>query len=104
MMPEQDYDPDSLRLGRAVADALRIDSVVEDITPILAGAGCYQRRDEHIRKVFPEYGPGWRCKIAVRKTGRLQRDLPDRAGARRQAAGGAHAGWMSISAWWRRRT
>ncbi len=69
MMPEQDNDPDSLRLGSAVAQALRIDSVVEDITPILAGAGCYQRRDEHIRKVFPTYGPGWRCKIAVRKTG-----------------------------------
>jgi NAD+ synthase len=69
MMPEQDNDPDSLRLGRAVAEQLRIDSVVEDITPILAGAGCYHRRDEHIRRIFPEYGPGYRCKIAVRKTG-----------------------------------
>ncbi len=69
MMPEQDNDPDSLRLGREVAAWLRIESVVEDITPILAGAGCYRRRDEHIRKVFPAYGPGWRCKIAVRKTG-----------------------------------
>ncbi len=69
MMPEQDNDPDSLRLGKLVADWLRIESVVEDITPILAGAGCYRRRDEHIRRIFPEYGPGYRCKIAVRKTG-----------------------------------
>jgi NAD+ synthase len=69
MMPEQDNDPDSLRLGRLVAAQLRIDSVVEDITPILAGAGCYRRRDEHIRRIFPEYGAGYRCKIAVRKTG-----------------------------------
>ncbi|HYD57192.1 MAG TPA: NAD(+) synthase [Burkholderiales bacterium] len=69
MMPEQDNDPDSLRLGRLVAAQLRIESVVEDITPILAGAGCYRRRDEYIRRIFPEYGPGYRCKIAVRKAG-----------------------------------
>jgi NAD+ synthase len=67
MMPEQDNDPDSLRLGREVAQQLRIDSVVEDITPILAGAGCYRRRDEYIRRLFPEYGPGYRCKIVARK-------------------------------------
>jgi NAD+ synthase len=69
MMPEQDNDPDSLRLGRQVAAELRIDSVVEDITPILAGAGCYRRRDEFIRRLFPGYGPGHRCKIAARKVG-----------------------------------
>ena len=67
MMPEQDNDPDSLRLGRDVAEWLRMDSAVEDITPILAGAGCYRRRDEFIRRLFPDYGPGYRCKIASRK-------------------------------------
>lgn len=67
MMPEQDNDPDSLRLGRLVADELGIEAVLEDITPILAGAGCYRRRDEHIRRLFPEYGPGYRCKIVARK-------------------------------------
>jgi NAD+ synthase len=69
MMPEQDNEPDSLRLGRLVAAQLRIDSVVEDITPILSGAGCYRRRDEFIRRVFPAYGPGYRRKIAARKVG-----------------------------------
>jgi NAD+ synthase len=67
LMPEQDNDPDSLRLGRLVAEQLGIESVVEDITPVLAAAGCYRRRDEYIRRMFPEYGPGYRCKIAVRK-------------------------------------
>jgi NAD+ synthase len=67
LMPEQDNDPDSLRLGSLVANELRIEAVVEDITPILAGAGCYRRRDEFIRQVFPEYGPGYRCKIVTRK-------------------------------------
>ena len=68
MMPEQDNDPESLRLGREVADWLRIESVVEDITPVLAGAGCYRRRDGFIRRLFPEYGPGYRSKIVSRRT------------------------------------
>jgi NAD+ synthase len=69
LMPEQDNDPDSLRLGELVASQLRIQSVLEDITPILAGAGCYRRRDEFIRRMFPEYGPGYRSKIVTRKAG-----------------------------------
>jgi NAD+ synthase len=67
LMPEQDCDPDSLRLGTHVAEWLGIGSVLEDITPILQGAGCYRRRDEYIRRVFPQYGPGWRSKVVLRK-------------------------------------
>jgi NAD+ synthase len=67
LMPEQDSDPDSLRLGRMVASWLGIDIALEDITPMLTAAGCYRRRDEFIRKVFPEYGPGWRSKIVLRR-------------------------------------
>jgi NAD+ synthase len=66
-MPEQDSEPDSLRLGRAVAEWLGIETVLEDITPILTGAGCYRRRDEYIRRLFPDYGPGWRSKVVLRK-------------------------------------
>ena len=69
LMPEQDSDPDSLRLGRAVADSLGMPTVLEDITPILNGAGCYRRRDEFIRRLVPEYGPGWRSKVVLRKAG-----------------------------------
>jgi NAD+ synthase len=48
-----------------VAESLGIDSTVEDISPILDGAGCYRRRDEAIRTVCPEYGPGFRSKIVL---------------------------------------
>ena len=68
-MPEQDSDPDSLRLGREVAEWLGMPTVLEDITPILNGAGCYRRRDEFIRRLVPEYGPGWRSKVVLRKAG-----------------------------------
>jgi NAD+ synthase len=69
-MPEQDSDADSLRLGKSIAEWLGIDVVLEDITPILHGAGCYRRRDQFIGRVFPQYGPGWRSKIVLRKASR----------------------------------
>src|SRR6267378_1301794 len=52
-LPEADSSEDSLRLGRMHADHLGIRTVVEDISTILAAAGCYSRRDEAIRTVFP---------------------------------------------------
>jgi NAD+ synthase len=64
-MPERDSEPASLRLGRMVAEQLRIATVLEDLTPMLDAMGCYRRRDEFIRQVFPEYGPGWKNKIVL---------------------------------------
>lgn len=62
-MPENDSDPESLRLGRSVAETFGIDSVVEDIGPSLAAMGCYERRDAFIREAVPEYEAGWASKI-----------------------------------------
>ena len=62
-MPEHDSDPESLRLGRLVADTFGLGGTVEDIGPTLAAMGCYERRDAFIREVEPEYGPGWTNKI-----------------------------------------
>lgn len=62
-MPENDSDPESLRLGRSVAETFGIDSVVEDIGPTLAAMGCYERRDAFIREAVPEYEAGWGSKI-----------------------------------------
>jgi len=64
-MPEHDSDPDSLRLGRLVADKFQLPAVTEDIAPILAASGCYSRRDDAIRTVIPEYGAGWTCKVVL---------------------------------------
>jgi NAD+ synthase len=65
LMPETDSSSDSLRLGRLVAESLRARSVVEDIRSILEGARCYERRDDAIRKVVPEYSKGYRSKIVL---------------------------------------
>jgi NAD+ synthase len=65
LMPERDSSEDALRLGRLVANSLGVEALVEDITPTLQGVGCYQRQQEAIRQVFPEYGEGWRCKLSL---------------------------------------
>lgn len=68
LMPEGESDPESLRLGREVADGLGVPTVVEDITPMLRAAGCYERRDEAIRRVVPGYGAGATCKLVTSDT------------------------------------
>jgi NAD+ synthase len=65
LMPEADSSGDSVALARRCADTFGIETVVEDISGILAAAGCYRRRDEAIRTAVPEYGDGYRCKIVL---------------------------------------
>jgi len=65
LMPEADSSPDSLRLGRMLVQSLDSPFSVEDISPILRGARCYERRDEAIRQVVPEYDDSYKCKIVL---------------------------------------
>ena len=64
-MPERDSSADSFDLGRLLADHLGIPTALEDVSHTLQAAGCYQRRDEALRSVFPVYGPGCKSKIAL---------------------------------------
>ena len=65
LMPEVESSADSLDLGRVVADWLGIATAVEDISAALTALGCYQRRDDAIRAVVPEFGPGWKSKLVI---------------------------------------
>ncbi|MHA6688303.1 NAD(+) synthase [Mesorhizobium sp. A556] len=64
-MPENDSDPESLRLGKSVASALGLQGEVENIGPTLEAMGCYTRRDSFIREVVSDYGPGWTSKVVI---------------------------------------
>jgi NAD+ synthase len=64
-MPERESDPESLRIARALAEQLGIESVTEDIAPVLEGAGCYLRRNEAIRRVVPDFRDDWGCKLVL---------------------------------------
>lgn len=65
MMPERDSADDSLALAELLADSLGIETVVENITPMLDGAGCYRRRDAAIQSIIPEFRPDWKSKLVL---------------------------------------
>lgn len=67
MMPEKDSDPLSERLARELAAKFGVTPLLENITPVLEGFGCYPRRDEAIRRVFPEFDDarGYKSKIVL---------------------------------------
>lgn len=64
-MPEHHTSDDALILGKALAETLGINAILENIAPALEGAGCYTRQNDAIRTVFPDYGDGWKCKIVL---------------------------------------
>jgi NAD+ synthase len=65
LMPERDSSGESLRLGRLLADHLGIETVLEDISETLQATGCYRRRDQALRAIFPRYTPDCKWKIVL---------------------------------------
>lgn len=65
LMPEYDSASTSAERGAGVANQLGINYAVEHIGTTLEAIGCYRWRDEAIRALFPEYGDGWKSKIAI---------------------------------------
>ncbi len=65
LLPERESSSASVELGRKISEQVGVPWSIEDITPALEGLGCYRQRDEAIRKVFPEYGEGWKNKIVI---------------------------------------
>ncbi len=76
MLPEKDSSPDSEILARELAAKFDVNAIKEEITGALSGFGCYERRDEAVKRVFPEYDPKtWKMKIGIRQSG-LFNNLP----------------------------
>jgi NAD+ synthase len=65
LLPEGESSPESADLAHLLADQFDVETVTEDLSAALAGAGCYARRDAAIRSVFPQFGPGWKSKISL---------------------------------------
>lgn len=65
LMPGQNTSPESTKIGRQICEKLGVRYDLEPIVPAVEALGGYRRRDEAIRKVFPEYVTGDRYKIAV---------------------------------------
>jgi NAD+ synthase len=66
LLPDKDSDTDSAVLARLLGQTFGVEPISEPITPALEGFGCYQRRDEAIQRVFPEYDPvTYKAKIVL---------------------------------------
>lgn len=57
MLPEQDSSDDSKTLALELAHKFEVKTLEENITKALEGFGCYQRRDEAIARVIPDFDP-----------------------------------------------
>jgi NAD+ synthase len=70
MMPEKDSSPESEVLARELAGKFGVNAIREDITHALSGFKCYERRDEAVSRIFPEYDPKThKMKIGIKQSG-----------------------------------
>ena len=65
ILPEKESTPQSPGLALKQAKKMGIETEVIDITPTLEGFGTYQKRDELIKEVYPDYGPNCKIKITL---------------------------------------
>ncbi|MCK7528359.1 MAG: hypothetical protein MZV64_67740 [Ignavibacteriales bacterium] len=67
MMPERDSSPESKELATVLCEKFKVPYILEDITDAVNGFGCYKRRDEAVKRVFPEYDPKtYKMKIVLK--------------------------------------
>lgn len=64
-MPERQSAEETLEFSGLAARHFGIQSLREDISDILDALGFYNRYDEAVRLVIPEYGKGWKSKIVT---------------------------------------
>lgn len=65
ILPERDSCTDSAARAGVLARHLGIRVETTDIAPTLEAIGCYRARDDAVRSVLPDYGPGWTFKIVI---------------------------------------
>jgi NAD+ synthase len=66
LMPERESNPDSAKLAQTLADQLGVETYTNSISDVLQGFKCYERRDEAIHRIIPEYQqPGWAAKLVL---------------------------------------
>jgi len=65
VLPEKESNPASARYAKRLASNLGIPLEEVAITAYLESAGAYRKRDEVIKKVFPEYRDGYTFKLVL---------------------------------------
>jgi NAD+ synthase len=63
LMPERQSGRETPQLSRLAADFLGIERHEQDITAVLEAVGFYDRYQNAVRQVLPDFGEGWESKI-----------------------------------------
>ncbi|QRX62934.1 NAD(+) synthase [Dysgonomonadaceae bacterium zrk40] len=75
ILPETESSSDSELMARRLAARFGIEAVVEHITDALRGFGCYERRNQAIKKAIPEFNPLTdKSKIVINQS--AERNIP----------------------------
>jgi NAD+ synthase len=76
MLPEKDSSHESEELARELTARFGVKVIKEDITSALSGFSCYERRDDAVKRIFPQYDPEtYKMKIGIKQSG-LSNNLP----------------------------
>ncbi len=62
-LPEYESESVSERFAHELSEKLGFELITQEISAGLAGLHCYERRNEAIRQVFPDYRDDWPAKI-----------------------------------------
>ena len=75
ILPESDSNPDSEKMAKALAKKYGVRVVVEKMTDVLTGFGCYTRRDKAIANVIPDFNPDLdKTKIVIKQ--KIDKNIP----------------------------
>jgi len=69
MMPEKDSKSDSLLLATILAEKFGVKTYIEELSAALSGFACYDKRDEAVKRIFPQFNSSWKMKLVLPKGG-----------------------------------
>jgi NAD+ synthase len=65
LLPEKESSSDNIGLVKMLFEKYKVKHITEDITGALDGFSCYRRRNEAIKRVFPEFNESYKAKIVL---------------------------------------
>lgn len=64
-MPEKNSSEETVELSSALAKHFQVATINESITPILESVNFYEKYDQAVKEVIPQYKQGWKSKIVI---------------------------------------
>ncbi len=65
MLPEKESSGENIPLVKKLLNIVGVENTIEDLTGALSGFGCYQRRDDAVKRIFPEYDSSYKMRIIL---------------------------------------